>query len=51
MIRRRTTLDEDRQAYHRALARADRRATILAGALVFALALLCARVFLQACCI
>jgi hypothetical protein len=50
-MKRPTTLEEDREAYHRALARADRRATILAGALVFALALLCARMFLQACCI
>ena len=51
MINRRTTLQEDRQAYHRALARADRRATILGGALVLALVTLCARMFLQACCI
>jgi hypothetical protein len=47
----RTTLEDDRLAYHRALARADRRATILSGALVFALVTLCARMFLQACCI
>jgi hypothetical protein len=47
----RTTFAEDREAYHRELARADRRATILGGALVFALIILCARMFLQACCI
>jgi len=47
----RTTLEEDRLAYHRALARADRRATILAGALTLALVILCARMFLQVCCI
>jgi len=47
----RTTLEEDRQAYRRALARADRRAGILGGALVFALIILVARMFLQACCI
>jgi len=47
----RTTLEDDRLAYHRALARADRRATILAGALTLALVILCARMFLQVCCI
>jgi len=47
----RTTLEQDRQAHYRALARADRRATILGGALVLALVTLCARMFLQACCI
>jgi hypothetical protein len=51
MNRRRTTLAEDREAYYRALARADRRATILGGALVLALTILCAREFLQACCL
>jgi hypothetical protein len=51
MSGRRTTLAEDRQAYHRSLARADKRATILGGALVLALVILCAREFLQACCI
>jgi hypothetical protein len=48
---RRTTLEQDREAYYRALARADRRAGILGGALVFALIILVARMFLQACCI
>jgi hypothetical protein len=48
---RRTTLEEDRLAYKRELARADRRATILGGALVLALIILVARMFLQACCI
>jgi len=48
---RRTTLEQDREAYRRALARADRRAGILGGALVFALVILTARMFLQACCI
>lgn len=47
----RTTLEEDRLAYHRALARADRRATVLSGALTLALIILVARMFLQACCI
>ena len=47
----RTTLEKDRLAYHRALARADRRATILGGALTLALIILFAREFLQACCI
>jgi hypothetical protein len=50
-MRRPTTLAEDRDAYHRALARADKRATILGGALTLALIILCARMFLQACCI
>jgi hypothetical protein len=48
---RRTTLAEDRQAYHRARERAERRETALLGALTLALATLCAREFLQACCI
>jgi hypothetical protein len=47
----RTTLEEDRLAYHRARERAERRETVLAGALVFALIILVARMFLQACCI
>jgi len=47
----RTTLEEDREAYHRKLERADKRATILGGALVLALVILTAREFLQACCI
>ena len=51
MSGRRTTLAEDQQAYHRKLERADRRATILGGALVLALIILVARMFLQACCI
>jgi hypothetical protein len=46
-----TTLEQDRLAYHRALARADRRATILGGALLLALIILVARMFLQACCV
>jgi len=50
-MRRPTTLAEDRQAYHRALARAERRETVLLGALVLALVILTAREFLQACCI
>ena len=50
-MKRPTTLEQDRQAYHRALARADTRATILGGTLVLALIILCARMFLQACCI
>jgi hypothetical protein len=50
-MKRPTTLEQDRETYHRELARADRRATILGGALVFALIILCARMFLQACCI
>jgi hypothetical protein len=50
-MKRPTTFAEDREAYHRALARADRRATILSGALVLALIILVARMFLQACCI
>jgi hypothetical protein len=51
MINRRTTLAEDQQAYHRARERAERRETALLGALTFALVALCARMFLQACCI
>ena len=47
----RTTLAQDRLAYHRARERADTRATILGGALVLALVILTAREFLQACCI
>jgi len=50
-MQRPTTLEEDRLAYHRALKRADRRATILGGALTLALVILTAREFLQACCI
>ena len=48
---KRTTLEEDRLAYHRALARAERRETILVGALTLALIILFARSLLQACCI
>ena len=48
---KRTTLEEDRLAYHRARERAERRETILLGALTFALVILFARTFLQACCI
>ena len=48
---RRTTLEEDRQAYHLARERAERRETVLLGVLTLALVLLCAREFLQACCI
>jgi hypothetical protein len=47
----RTTLAEDRLAYHRARERAERRETILLGALTLALVILTAREFLQACCI
>ncbi len=47
----RTTLAEDREAYHRARERAERRETVLLGALTFVLVLLTAREFLQACCI
>ena len=48
---RRTTLEQDWLAYHRARERADRRADILWAALTLALIILCARAFLQACCI
>ena len=47
----RTTLEEDREAYRRELARAERRETVLLGALVLALIILVARMALQACCI
>ena len=47
----RTTIEEDRIAYYRARERAERRETALLGALVLALVTLCARTFLQACCI
>ena len=47
----RTTLEEDRLAYHRARERAEFRETVLLGALTLALVLLTAREFLQACCI
>ena len=47
----RTTIEDDRQAYHRARERAEFRETILLGALTFALVALTAREFLQACCI
>ena len=50
-MRRQTTLDEDRQAYHRARERAELRETVLLGALALALVVLTARTFLQACCI
>jgi hypothetical protein len=50
-MKRPTTLEEDRLAYHRARERAERRETVLLGALVLALVTLCARAFLQACCI
>ena len=50
-MKRPTTLEDDRLAYHRARERAERRETVLLGALTFALVLLCARMFLQACCI
>ena len=50
-MKRPTTLEQDRIAYHRARARAERRETVLLGALTFALVLLTAREFLQACCI
>lgn len=50
-MKRPTTLDEDRIAYHRARARAERRETALLGALVLALVTLTARTLLQACCI
>lgn len=50
-MKRPTTLAEDRLAYHRARERAERRETVLLGALVFALVTLTARTFLQACCI
>ena len=51
MSGRRTTLAEDRIAYYRARERAERRETILLGALTFALVALAARTFLQACCV
>ena len=51
MSQRRSTLEDDRIAYHRARERAERRETVLLGALVFALVALTARTFLQACCI
>jgi hypothetical protein len=51
MSPRRTTLAEDLIAHYRARARAERRKTALLGALAFALVTLCARTFLQACCI
>ena len=47
----RTTLAEDRQAYHHARERAERRETALLGALTLALVILFARSLLQACCI
>lgn len=47
----RTTLEDDRLAYHRARERAERRETILLGTLTLALVTLFARMFLQACCI
>jgi len=47
----RTTLEQDRLAYHRARERADRRETVLLGALTLALVILFARSLLQACCI
>jgi hypothetical protein len=50
-MKRQTTLEQDRLAYHRARERAERRETALLGALTLALVLLCAREFLQACCI
>ena len=50
-MKRQTTLEDDRIAHHRARARAERRETALLGALLFALVLLTAREFLQACCI
>lgn len=51
MIRRPTTLEQDRIAHHRARERAERRETVLLGALALALVALFARTFLQACCI
>jgi hypothetical protein len=51
MSGRRTTLEQDRLAYHRARERAERRETVLLGALTLALVVLTARAFLQACCI
>ena len=50
-MKRPTTIEDDRIAYHRARERAERRETVLLGALVFALITLAARAFLQACCI
>lgn len=50
-MKRPTTLEDDRLAYYRARERAELRETVLLGALVFALVTLCAREFLQACCI
>ena len=50
-MKRQTTIEDDRIAYHRARERAERRETALLGALVFALITLAARTFLQACCI
>ena len=51
MIKRPTTIEDDRIAYYRARARAERRETALLGALTLALVTLAARTFLQACCI
>jgi hypothetical protein len=48
---RHTTIEDDRIAHHRARERAERRETVLLGALVLALVALTAREFLQACCI
>jgi len=50
-MKRPTTLEEDRQAHYRARERAERRETILLGALTLALIILFARSILQACCI
>ena len=50
-MKRQTTLEQDRQAYHRARERAERRETVLLGALTLALVVLTARTLLQACCI
>ena len=50
-MKRQTTLEDDRLAYHRARERAERRETVLLGALVLALVTLTARTLLQACCI
>lgn len=50
-MKRPTTLEEDRQAYHRVRKRAERRETALLGALTLALVALAVREFLQACCI
>jgi len=50
-MKRPTTLEEDRQAYHLARERAERRETVLLGALTLALIILVARMALQACCI